>query len=104
MKSKRKRHINERMRTSLANSGRAAGIGILYDDYSEDSGKSTHYESTWHIFQSDLLNEEEKEALNGPVITKRLEDCNDSKICRALLKERQRACQKESKEEQDSRE
>ena len=96
MKSKR----NHTMRTSLANSGRAAGMGILYDDYSEDSGKSTHYESTWPIFQSDLLNEEEKEALNGPVITKRLEDCHDSKICRALLKDRQRPCQAQGTEEQ----
>ena len=37
MKSKRKRHVNEHIRTSLANSGRAAGMGILYDDYSEKS-------------------------------------------------------------------
>ena len=99
MKTKR----NHTMRTSLANSGRAAGMGILYDDYSEDSGKPTHYESTWPIFQSDLLNEEEKEALNGPVIKKRLEDCHDSKICRALLKERKRACQAQGAQEQDSR-
>lgn len=91
MKSKR----NHAIRTSLANSGRAAGMGILYDDYSEDSGKSTHYESTWPIFQSDLLSEEEKEALNSPVIIKRLEDCNDSKVCRALLEERRGACQEE---------
>lgn len=33
----RKRHANERMRTSFANSGRIAGTGILYDDYSETS-------------------------------------------------------------------
>jgi len=26
------------MKSGLANSGRAAGMGILYDDYSEDSG------------------------------------------------------------------
>ncbi len=37
MKSKRKRHVNEHIRTSLANSGRIAGTGILYDDYSETS-------------------------------------------------------------------
>ena len=36
MKTKR----NHTMRTGLANSGRAAGMGILYDDYSEDSGKA----------------------------------------------------------------
>lgn len=98
MKSKR----NHAMRTSLANSGRAAGMGILYDDYSEDSGKPTYGGKVWPVFQSELLSEEEKEALSGPVITKRLEDCHDSKVCRALLKERQRTCQAEGTEEQDS--
>lgn len=92
--NKRKRHINERMRTSLANSGRAAGMGILYDDYSEDSGKPIHgSRNPYPVYTTDWLEEKEKERLPGPVITKRLEDCNDSKICRALLKERKRACQ-----------
>lgn len=41
----RKRHANERMRTSFANSGRIAGMGILHDNYSEDSfpGPRYHY-------------------------------------------------------------
>lgn len=30
-------HANERMKTSFANSGRIAGAGVLYDNYSEDS-------------------------------------------------------------------
>ena len=36
-KDSRRGHANEHMRTSLANSGRIAGMGIAYDDYSEDS-------------------------------------------------------------------
>ena len=34
--NKRKRHANEFMRTSFANSGRIAGMGISYDDYSDN--------------------------------------------------------------------
>lgn len=33
----KKRHANERLRTSFANSGRIAGMGILHDNYGEDS-------------------------------------------------------------------
>lgn len=92
--SKRKRHINERMRTSFTSHGsRVAGMGILHDDYSEDSGKPIHgSRNAYPVYTTDWLEEKEKERLPGPVITKRLEDCNDSKICRALLKERQRTC------------
>lgn len=102
MKSKRKRHVNEHIRTSLANSGRVAGMGILYDDYSEESGKPRYDRSAYPVYTTDWLEEKEKERLPGPVITKRLEDCNDSKICRALLKEYKRACQSQGAEEQDS--
>jgi len=35
--NKRKRHSNERLRTSFANSGRMAGIGTLYDNYGDES-------------------------------------------------------------------
>ncbi len=46
MKSKRKRHANEFLRTSLANSGRIAGTGMLYDNYSlfpkEKGGHTTN--------------------------------------------------------------
>ncbi len=33
----KRRHINEFMKSRLANSGRAAGMGMLYDDYSESA-------------------------------------------------------------------
>lgn len=99
MKSKRKRHVNEHIRTSLANSGRVAGMGISYDDYSEDSGKQIHSRNAYPVYTTDWLEEKEKERLSGPVITKRLEDCHDSKICRALLKEYQRACRAQGAEE-----
>lgn len=35
-------HSNEMLKSGLANSGRIAGIGILYDDYSEDSCPDIH--------------------------------------------------------------
>lgn len=35
--SKRKRHANEFLRTRFRNSGRIAGMGILYDNYSENA-------------------------------------------------------------------
>ena len=31
-------HVNERLHTEFANSGRMAGIGISYDHYDEESG------------------------------------------------------------------
>jgi hypothetical protein len=89
--NKRKRHINERMRTSFTSHGsRAAGMGILHDDYSEESGRPRYDRSAYPVYTTDWLEEKEKERLPGPVITKRLEDCHDSKICRALLRERQK--------------
>ena len=74
----RKRHANERMRTSFANSGRIAGTGILYDDYSETSYPSG-------MMRTDCfpekkvgipLTEEEKRFRDegGPVITYTLKD------------------------------
>ncbi len=33
----RKRHVNEFMKTGFTDSGRVAGMGILEDDYSEES-------------------------------------------------------------------
>jgi hypothetical protein len=73
--NKRKRHINEFPHTSLANSGRAAGMGILYDRYDEESGLPIYGRGNVRVvLLSDFLSEEEKEGLNGPVITKRIED------------------------------
>ena len=54
----------------MLNSGRIAGTGILYDDYSEESGKPNY--DPGHIrvvLPSDSLSTEEKEALNGEVKT-----------------------------------
>lgn len=64
----RKSHINERLRTEFANSGRAAGIGTLYDDYGDESG-NPHYGPLKAGVQmpSDSLTPEERKALNGEV-------------------------------------
>lgn len=76
--NKRKRHTNEFMRTSFANSGRVAGSGVLYDDYSETSYPSgmmrTDYFPDPKIQVA--LTEEEKRFRDegGPVITYTLID------------------------------
>jgi hypothetical protein len=65
-----KRHINEFLKTEFANSGRAAGTGISYDKYDEESGYKPQPRARGPIkFPSDSLTPEEREALNGPVIT-----------------------------------
>ena len=68
-------HVNEKLHTTFRNSGRVAGIGILYDRYDEESG-NPDYEKKYlnHSlvrFPSDSLTEEELLALNGPVICKK---------------------------------
>ena len=64
----RKRHINEFLHTTLANSGRAAGAGISYDRYDEESGYHPHPTATGRVrFPSDSLTEEEREKMNGEV-------------------------------------
>ena len=37
-----RKHVNEYMKTGLANSGRIAGSGILYDKYNDDSTLDDH--------------------------------------------------------------
>ena len=75
MSNKRERntHANERMRTSFSNSGRIAGDGILYDDYSEESwggGKSCDNLIDAGVrLPHDGLNENELALLSGPVRT-----------------------------------
>ena len=62
-------HITERLHTSLANTGRAAGIGISYDRYDEESGYRPQPIKRGRVrFPSDYLTQEELEALNGEVI------------------------------------
>ncbi|MGI6155713.1 MAG: hypothetical protein ACOYEB_07180 [Enterococcus lemanii] len=64
----RKTHINERLHTELANTGRAAGSGILYDRYDEESGYHPGPIDRGVVrFPSDYLTPEQKVALNGPV-------------------------------------
>lgn len=66
-KRERNTHANERMRTSFANSGRIAGDGILYDDYSEESGYRPLFganRTAMVTFPLDPL-----ESMDGPVIT-----------------------------------
>ena len=64
-------HINERLHTRFANTGRAAGMGISYDRYDEESGYRPQPRARGQIkFPSDGLTPEEREALNGPVVTR----------------------------------
>ena len=53
------------MTTSFRNGGRRAGMGILYDDYSEESGGKDCEKPTWVRFPHDNVDPED---LNGPVI------------------------------------
>jgi hypothetical protein len=72
-KRERNAHVNDRMRTSFANSGRIAGDGILYDDYSEESwggGKSCDNLIGAEVrLPHDGLSENELALLSGPVRT-----------------------------------
>ena len=62
-------HINERLHTGLANSGRAAGAGTLYDRYDDESGGRNYGGGCVHVrLPSDSLNPAQRDALNGPVI------------------------------------
>ena len=61
-----KRHINEFMHTGFANTGRAAGAGITYDRYDDESGHRPKPRDTGQVrFPHDGENTDE---LNGPVI------------------------------------
>lgn len=53
------------LQTSFRNGGRKAGIGTLYDDYSEESGGKDYEKHTLVRFPND---NKEPEDLNGPVI------------------------------------
>lgn len=62
---KRTTDIRDRLKTGLANTGRAAGSGILYDRYDEESGYRPGPIQHGRIkFPSDGIPFEE---LNGPV-------------------------------------
>jgi hypothetical protein len=61
-----KRNIGKTlMKTSFRNSGRIAGMGMAYDDYSEESGNPGYCRYEEVRLPHDGINPEE---LNGPVI------------------------------------
>ena len=63
---KDKRDLNRYPRSGLANSGRAAGMGILYDRYDEEAyGRATnpHYSP---IPRLEMYTEEEREEMTKP--------------------------------------
>ena len=63
-----KHNINEMLHTSRANSGRAAGAGISYDRYDDESGYRPQPIHRGAVrFPSDYLSQEERNALNGEV-------------------------------------
>lgn len=63
-----KGHINEHLKTVLANSGRAAGMGILEDRYDEESGYKPGLHGSVKVrFPSDSLPEEDIKKLSGAV-------------------------------------
>ena len=68
MKCGPKSHINERLHTGLAQSGRAAGMGISYDRYDDESGNPDYdpHDSSVRL-PSDGLTDKEIAALSGEV-------------------------------------
>lgn len=61
-------HVNERLHTEFANSGRVAGAGISYDRYDEESGYRPQPKECGMVrFPSDSLTPDEKAALSGEV-------------------------------------
>ena len=67
-------HINERLHTGLAQSGRAAGMGISYDRYDDESGNPDYDPHDTRVrLPSDGLTDDKLAALSGAVrITKGL--------------------------------
>ena len=71
----RRGHANEHMKTSFRNGSRIAGMGILHDDYSEESYRGYHNSNAGRVRTvSDFLTPEERAKLNGPVKTYRIND------------------------------
>ena len=66
--SEPKSHINERLHTGLAQSGRAAGMGISYDRYDEESGNPDYDPHDTRVrLPYDGMTEDELAALSGDV-------------------------------------
>jgi hypothetical protein len=64
----RRRHINEQLKTSFANSGRAAGAGIIYDKYDDDCGGRSYTRRKSSLRTSLHTPEELKQLMNPPVV------------------------------------
>ena len=63
-----KSHINERLHTGLAQSGRAAGMGVSYDRYDDESGNPDYDpHDTCVRLPHDGLTEDKPAALSGAV-------------------------------------
>lgn len=61
-------NINEQLHSRLANSGRAAGMGISYDKYDDESGNPNFIrKDKYPHLPSDYLTPEQLAALNGEV-------------------------------------
>ena len=67
-----RRHVNEFLRTTFANSGRIAGTGILYDDYSETSFPPGRYEPSPNPVGITKIEEQKKAERDTPVTTYKL--------------------------------
>lgn len=74
----RRGHANEHMKTRLRNGGRIAGMGILYDDYSEEAFPSVNTDPRYcpDPKLSIPLSEEEKKFRDegGPVVVYRIKE------------------------------
>lgn len=63
---KDKRDLNRYRRTSLANSGRAAGMGIAYDRYDDEAlGRATNPRYS-PVPKLEMYTEEEREEMTKP--------------------------------------
>lgn len=70
-----KKHINEFYKSRLANSGRIAGLGMLFDRYDEESGDKISRRTRTPIgLKSRKIDPED---MNGPVVI--VEEKNDNK-------------------------
>lgn len=66
---------NKQLKTRLANSGRIAGTGVLYDRYDEESGGWVYGRENEKVMTPyDYMTKEQKAELNGPVITYHIDD------------------------------
>lgn len=68
----RKRHINEFLKSAFANSGRAAGMGIVEDQYTEESFPDPQGRLIRTGTPVGIKTVESESRKSGPVITSRI--------------------------------